>query len=132
MAHTFELKPRFYELDPYNHVNHAVYFQYFETARIELLDNIGYGLDTLKALGRHIVVVRINTSFSKPAMAGDVLTVSTEVTEVRRAVVSWRQQITRGDDVISNQAIDAAMTDAGGRPTRWLPELIEALTPYGA
>lgn len=127
MAHTIELKPRFYELDPYDHVNHSVYIQYFETARIELLDSLGFGLDALKQVGRQIVVVRITTSFTKSATAGDVLTISTEVAEVKRAVISWKQQITRGEDVIATQLIEAAMTDLTGRPTRWLPELLEAL-----
>ena len=127
MAHSTQIKPRFYELDPYDHVNHSVYIQYFETARIEWLESVGYGLDRLKKLGRQIVVVRITTSFTTPAVAGDLLTVTTEVAEVRRATVSWRQQITRGDDVIASQLMEAAMTDAGGRPTRWLPELLEAL-----
>lgn len=122
-----QIKPRFYELDPYDHVNHSVYIQYFETARIEWLESVGYGLDVLKQMGRQIVVARIATSFTAPAVAGDVLTVTTEVAEVRRATVSWSQQITRDDDVIATQLMEAAMTDAAGRPTRWLPELLEAL-----
>ena len=127
MAHTCEIKPRFYELDPYDHVNHSVYIQYFETARIEWLTEVGYGLDTLKKMGRQIVVVKINTSFTSPAVADDLLTVTTQVAEVRRATVSWHQQITRGEDVIATQLMEAAMTDSNGRPTRWLPELLEAL-----
>lgn len=127
MAHATQIKPRFYELDPYDHVNHSVYIQYFETARIEWLESVGYGLDRLKKIGRQIVVVRIETSFTRPAVAGDVLTVTTEVAEVKRATVSWRQQITRGDEIIATQLMEAAMTDSNGRPTRWLPELLEAL-----
>lgn len=127
MAHATQIKPRFYELDPYDHVNHSVYIQYFETARIEWLESVGFGLDTLKRMGRQIVVVRISTSFTASAVAGDVLTVTTDVADVKRATVSWHQQITRGDDVIATQLMEAAMTDEGGRPTRWLPELLEAL-----
>ena len=127
MPHATEIRPRFYELDPYDHVNHSVYIQYFETARIEWLESVGYGLHELKRLGRQIVVVRIATTFTKPAVAGDVLTVTTEVGEVKRATVSWQQQITRGDDIIATQLMEAAMTDSTGRPTRWLPELLEAL-----
>ena len=122
-----QLKPRFYELDPYDHVNHSVYIQYFETARIEWLESVGFGLDALKQMGRQIVVVKISTSFTNSAVAGDALTVTTEVAEVRRATVSWQQQITRGGDVIATQLMEAAMTDTNGRPTRWLPELLGAL-----
>jgi acyl-CoA thioesterase FadM len=46
--------------------------------------------------------------------------------------VEWRQRIVRGDDEIATQVLEAAMTDSSGRPTRWLPELVEALTPHVA
>ncbi len=55
------------------------------------------------------------------------MTVTTNVEEVKRATVSWRQRITRGNDVIATQLMEAAMTDDTGRPTRWMPELLEAL-----
>ena len=41
MAHRYPIKVRFYELDPYNHLNHASYVQYFEVGRVELLESIG-------------------------------------------------------------------------------------------
>jgi acyl-ACP thioesterase len=44
-VHTTSVKVRFYELDPYDHVNHTNYFAYFETARIEYLSELGWGLD---------------------------------------------------------------------------------------
>jgi len=44
MAHRYPIKVRFYELDPYNHLNHASYVQYFEVGRVELLESIGFGL----------------------------------------------------------------------------------------
>ncbi|MBT8201655.1 MAG: hypothetical protein KJO36_14155 [Acidimicrobiia bacterium] len=42
--HTVDIHVRFYELDPYRHVNHSAYIQYFETARIQLLEDIDLGL----------------------------------------------------------------------------------------
>ncbi len=38
VTHRATIKVRFYELDPYGHVNHSVYIQYFEAARAEWLD----------------------------------------------------------------------------------------------
>ena len=38
------IRVRFGELYPYNHVNHAVYISYFEAARVELLMEAGYSL----------------------------------------------------------------------------------------
>ena len=46
-----ELKVRFYELDPYGHLNHSAFIQFFETGRVELLDEVGLDLGGLRGPG---------------------------------------------------------------------------------
>ena len=46
-AHRTTIVPRFGELDPYNHVNHAAYVAYFEAARCVALDDIEMSLSDL-------------------------------------------------------------------------------------
>lgn len=50
------LTARGYELDSYGHVNNAVYLQYYEHARWEMMKNLGF-LDRLKESGLSVVVV---------------------------------------------------------------------------
>jgi acyl-CoA thioester hydrolase len=121
MAHRIELKVRFYELDPYDHVNHTAYFGYFETARVEALESIGWGLHRLKELGVQIVVVDMVARFEIPAVAGDTVVVQSEVLEVRRASSRWRQTMTRNEETVATLEIMAASINANGRPCR-LPE----------
>ena len=45
-VYTTSLKVRFYELDPYDHVNHTNYFSYFETAPNRVFDPHGDGVWT--------------------------------------------------------------------------------------
>lgn len=130
MAHRYPVKVRFYELDPYNHLNHASYVQYFEVGRVELLESVGIGLAELQALGRHIVVTEIQTRFLKSAGPRDTLVVETEVVEIRRATTRWRQRLLRDDEVIATQIVQAAMTDTAGRPVRFDAELAAALAPH--
>ncbi len=127
MVHSTQLRVRFYELDPYDHVNHTSYFAYFETARIEALDEIGWGLQRLKEMGIHLVVVEINARFEVPAGAGDVLTVETEVLETRRASSVWRQRMLRGHETIAVVTVRAAAVDRSGRPCRVPDGMAEAL-----
>jgi YbgC/YbaW family acyl-CoA thioester hydrolase len=47
---------RGYELDSYGHVNNAVYLQYYEQARWEMMKDLGF-LDHLKDTGLSVVVV---------------------------------------------------------------------------
>ncbi len=131
-AHLHPVKVRFYELDPYGHLNHSVYVQLFETGRIELLDAVGLGLSDLDERGYRFVVTNIETAFVKSVEAGDSLTVETEVVETRRASSIWCQRILRGDDVMATQQVRAAITNSNGRPTRAPVELADALAPFTA
>ncbi len=130
MAHRLDIDVRFYELDPYNHVNHAVYIQYFETARIALLADAGYTLQGMMEDGVLILVTQIATKFLKPAAGGDHLVVETEVHESTRVMTNWRQRLLRGDEVLVDQKLSAAVTNLEGRPLRFPRAMIEALRPY--
>ncbi|MCH7846328.1 MAG: acyl-CoA thioesterase [Acidobacteria bacterium] len=130
MAHRLDIDVRFYELDPYNHVNHAVYIQYFETARIALLADAGYTLQGMMDDGVLILVTHIDTRFLKPAEGGDHLVVETEVLGYTRVMTNWRQRLMRGDEVLVKQKLSAAVTNLDGRPLRFPRDMIEALRPY--
>ncbi len=130
MAHRLDIDVRFYELDPYNHVNHAVYIQYFETARIAVLADAGYTLQGMMDDGVLILVTRIDTKFLKPASGGDHLVVETEVLGYTRVMTNWRQRLLRGDEVLVKQKLSAAVTSLEGRPLRFPQAMIEALRPY--
>jgi acyl-CoA thioester hydrolase len=118
---------RFYELDPYGHVNHGVYLNYFEVARIDLLDSIGFGLPRLRELGFHLLVVEAHVSFRAPATAGDRLVVHSRLSELKRASATWLQEIRRGETLIATNEVRSAITGADGRPIKAPPELTQAL-----
>ena len=130
MLHSHDIKVRFYEIDPYNHLNHSAYVQYFEVARIELLELVGYGMPQLADQGFHIVVTGIETRFLSPAHSGDTVAVDTEVGEVKRVTAVFNQRIRRGETVLATQTVHAAFTNLAGRPTRAPEGFIEALEPY--
>lgn len=132
MPHRFQLKVRFYELDPYGHLNHSAFVQFFEVGRVELLDDAGLGLDEFSELGYQFVVTNIETAFEKSVLAGDVLTVETEVLEIRRASSRWRQRLLRDDEVVARQLLRAAITDTAGKPVRAPASLSRQLAPYMA
>ena len=129
-AHRFDLKVRFYELDPYGHLNHSAYVQFFETGRVELLEEVGLDLEAFAARGYRFVVNRIETSFDRPVHGGETITVETEVVEFRRASSLWRQRLLRGGEVVARQEVRAAITNIGGRPVRVPTDVTEALAPY--
>ena len=124
---TTTIDVRFYELDPYGHVNHGVYLNYFEVARVELLEAIGWGLPRLQSLGFQLVVVDVTVSFRAPAVAGDRLTVVSDLVDLRRATAVWQQRIVRGDEPIADNRVRSTVTDLAGRPRAAPQGLIESL-----
>lgn len=125
--YTTSIKVRFYELDPYDHVNHTNYFSYFETARIEYLTTMGFGLDVMKDLGWQLVVVEIEARFRAAARYGQELTIHTWVEEVGKVKSVWKQVMLRGDEEVAQIAVTAAFTDLEGRPRRLPTEFLEHL-----
>jgi acyl-CoA thioester hydrolase len=117
-------------LDPYSHVNHAVYVQYFEAARIELLREAGLTLQGMMDDGVMIVVTDIATRFIRSAQADDELVVETEVLEFKRVTSRWHQRLLRGGEVIVEQELGAAVTNLEGRPIRFPAEMVDQLSPY--
>ena len=130
MIHETPIAVRFYELDPYRHVNHSVYIQYFETGRIDLFKKMGWSLTQMADLGTQIVVVSIETQFIAPGVENDELVVESWVEEAKRASMWFGQRITRGDEVLATQTVHGACISLEGRPKRIPGELMVGLTEF--
>lgn len=130
MAHSTVVRARFSDLDPYNHVNHARYLSYFEMARVDLLEEMGFSMARLAEMGLQIVLVEANIRYYAPARLGDEVRVTTRVREVRRASTRWSQRAEVGSEPVATIEIKAAFTDPDGRPRRTPEGFAEATVPY--
>jgi YbgC/YbaW family acyl-CoA thioester hydrolase len=129
-AHVTQHRVRFHELDPYDHVNHAMYVTYFEIGRVDALESVDLGLDSLKQTGFQFVVTKLDVRFRNAATAGDDLAIHTGVGSFGRASTVWSQQIRRGDDLVTTADVTIAVTDRSGKPVRppaYIFERLEAL-----
>ena len=121
------LRVRFHELDPYGHVNHGVYLNWFETARIETMEALGFGLPTLRDRGVHLVVTEANLRFLAPAIAGDEVTIESEIRDLRRATSWWHQRAVREGVVLAEVDVRSGTVDPAGRPVAAPTDLVAAL-----
>ena len=134
MVHTTTFRVRFGELDPYNHVNHAIYVAWFEAGRAEALESIGMSLNAMAELGFQIVVTDLAVQYKVPGKAGDQVTVETWVSEIGGARSTWSQRITRPNSesgtptMLCTAEVRAGCTTIEGRPTRMPPELKASLS----
>ncbi len=130
MIHRTPIKVRFYELDPYRHLNHSVYIQYFEVGRIDLFGAFGWSLTGMADLGTQVVVTDMQTRFLAPGVEGNELVVETWVEELKRVTALFGQRIMRNEEILAVQSIRGACVTLQGRPTRFPDELLAGLESY--
>ncbi|MDA3038854.1 MAG: thioesterase family protein [Actinomycetota bacterium] len=126
-AHVTSIAVRFNELDPYAHVNHAVYATYFEVARTQALADIGLSIDELARQGFQFVVTELSLRFRKPAVSADVLSVETWLSEIGRASTRWSQRIRRSDELLVEAELKVGVANSLGRATRPTPAMLATL-----
>lgn len=119
------LKVRTYECDSYGHVNNATFLNYFEVARVELLEKMGYDLDGLKNAGFLLVIVKIEVEYKKPAYANDELEISVDWIERGKTSAIFEQDITNvhTNVLIARAKIIWVATDLKGKPIA-IPEVL--------
>jgi acyl-CoA thioester hydrolase len=72
-----QLRVRHYEMDALGHVNNAVYQHYLEQAAIEHSESLGFTVERYRELGGVFVLRRVELEYLRPAVAGDVLEITT-------------------------------------------------------
>ena len=129
-AHSTSITVRFSDLDPWGHVNHARYLSYFESARIELLEDIGFGIMEMAATGRQIVLVELTARYHAASELHDRLDITTRVGSIQRATTRWHQEAHSNGSPVAALDVRAAFTDLDGRPARPPSGFAEAAAVY--
>ncbi|HEY9852007.1 MAG TPA: thioesterase family protein [Leptolyngbyaceae cyanobacterium] len=74
---TTQLRVRHYEMDALGHVNNAVYQHYLEQAGLEHSEHLGFSVERYRELGGLFVMRRLEIDYLRPAVAGDILEITT-------------------------------------------------------
>ncbi|MFC9895756.1 acyl-CoA thioesterase [Nocardia sp. NPDC127579] len=109
MTFSVPITVRGYELDSLGHVNQAVYLQYAEHARWELLRAAGVGQDKLLSSGFAPVVLENNIRYQRELRGGDEIEVTCEFLWGEGKTFRMRQEIRKLDGTVS-----ATVTVTGG------------------
>ncbi len=116
---------RSYELDSYGHVNNAVYLNYLEAARSDMLRQVGMSFNDFKKIGAFPVVVEANVRYRSPSFADDVLIIKTTMAEVRRATCLMDFEVHKKDGTLVLTAqMEFLFMGNNGRPTR-MPDVFK-------
>jgi len=124
--HRFALTVFFEDTDTAGIVYHANYLRFFERARSDMLR--AAGIDQRAAIDAGLgayAVSEMDIKWRRPAKLDDDLIVVSKVTGVRNASCSIHQRVMRGNQILAEATVTAALLTPEGRPRRQPADWIE-------
>ena len=119
-----EIEARSYELDPYGHVNHAVFVNWLEHGRLCYLRERGMTWDSLPdQFGVRIVIVRLALDYRAEVKLGDRLVVESAISRFGRSSFTFAQRIRFADGRPAADA-EAVMVVTGEGAAHPVPEAL--------
>ena len=114
----FPVRVYYEDTDAAGVVYYANYLKFMERARTEWLEALGFPLAAVeREHGVVFVVHRCEIDFHLPARLNDALDVSVEPVKVGASTLRARQDVFRGDDILTSALVTLACLDAA----RWRP-----------
>jgi acyl-CoA thioester hydrolase len=116
-SHRIEV--RFRDCDAMGHVNNAVYFTYFEQARIVLADTLGLRR-SLEQAGLGLILAHASCDYKAQVVFGDVLDVGVAVTAIGRSSFTGEYEIRRVKDdsvVATGKSVQVVFDYTDGKTT---------------
>ncbi|OCG09310.1 tol-pal system-associated acyl-CoA thioesterase [Gilliamella apicola] len=106
-------------------VYHARYLAFYERARTEMLRQLDIKQQTLLQEGIAFVVKKMDISYDFPARLDDMLTISTQVEQIRKASIIFKQTIlNQNKQIISNADVIIACVNITKMKPCALPKLL--------
>ena len=114
---------RYAECDAMGYLHHAKYWEYFESARTELLRANGFRYRDLESEGVLFVVYKASCTYLIPIRYDDNVTVTVHVRRITRTRVDHSYVVSRGDVTVCEAATTLACVGTNGRP-RLMPDAL--------
>ena len=128
------IKVRYGETDMMGVVYHANYLLYFEDARIDFLDALGFSYaERIEGAGYMSPIHDIEIHYKAPLRYGEAGVVRTSIAKNLPMRTVYRQQVYRAEDVLEGEAADEVAGDPNAEGAAALgrrePQLREGATP---
>ena len=124
--HRFALTVFYEDTDTAGIVYHANYLRFFERARSDMLRVAG--IDQRAAIEEGIgtyAVSEMAIKWRRPAKLDDDLLILSRVTQVRAASCAIHQRVMRGNELLAEAEVVAALLSPEGRPRRQPAEWVD-------
>ncbi len=96
----YEHKVQYYETDQMGIVHHSNYIRWFEEARTDLMDRLGFGYDKMEECGILMPVLSVSAEYKHPAKYGETVRILASVTEFTGVKLTVRYVV---EDAVSGE-----------------------------
>lgn len=128
--HTMPIQLRFTDADRFGHVNNSVYFQYYDTAKVDYFDKVGANIFHRD---HAMVIAHIECNFLAQVYTTDNVAVQTAITHIGHRSMKLSQRLIdqqTGEVKCEGFSIMVAYDLEKGESTEVWPEWIDALNRY--
>ncbi|RQG92003.1 acyl-CoA thioesterase [Natrarchaeobius chitinivorans] len=124
---TVEVPVRYRDLDPYDHVNHAVYVSYLESARVAYIDEVF----ELSEDEISFVIANLEISYGHPITLGDEPVVALWVSDLGDSSCTMRYEIRVDGEVVSTaETVMVNLDPETERPAPYPDDVRERIVEY--
>ncbi|WP_283678161.1 thioesterase family protein [Lentilactobacillus sp. Marseille-Q4993] len=127
---TYKHQVQYYETDRMQITHHSNYIRYMEEARTDFLNKIGWPFDKLEQQGITSPVASVTGKYIKPTDFPDVITITTEVEDVKVAKLTLKYQMKVDNVLVFEGKSEHGFLDKNGKIInikRRIPEFYQAL-----
>lgn len=127
----FNIRVRYGETDPMGVVYHANYLFYYETARTEMLRDLGMSYKEMEESGIFLPVVNVEINYLAPAHYDDLLEINAILYEKPGIKLKFKYEIFCHDKLINKASTVLVFTNVQNlKPCRPPVRFLELLNPY--
>lgn len=106
-------KVKYYETDKMGITHHSNYIRFMEEARVDLLDQLGYGFDRIEADGIVSPVMGITCNYKKTTTFQDDIIVDVSLTDITALKFNFSYVMKVGNEVVFTGTSTHCMLENG-------------------
>lgn len=114
-VYNYPIRIKEIDLDVYAHVNNAKYFEFFEEARWDFINQNGYGFAKIMETGLGPVVLEVTARYLKEIRLGDLINIETSLISYEGKVGKILQRMVRGQDICCSAEYTIGLFDLKAR-----------------
>lgn len=126
----YPTRVRYAETDKMGVVHHSNYLVWFESARIQMLDELGLPYQDVEADGLFIPVLGASLDYRKAAYFDDRLEIHLFMREIPRARFHFDYEVRRDADLLATGKTSHGFMNAQGKGLRPPAEFIEKIREH--